>query len=236
MKKIAFFVEGQTEQIFINRLVKEILGYDRISVISKRSVGGTKIPKQEIVRSATFSRKPLYQVLINDCGSDNRVKSEILENLENLRESGYSSIIGIRDLYPLPISDLERLEKGLKFLPANIRKYKNPFDILVVVQEIETWFLGETTHFRKVDKRLTGNFISQRLGFDPYAVNAMQRRHPSKDLNDIYQLVGKSYTKRNWQVKRLVDRLNFDFIFRHMQYDIPVLNQLVQVIEDFKEN
>lgn len=236
MKKIAFFVEGQTEQIFVNRLVKEILGYDRISVISKRSVGGTKIPKQEIVRSATFSRKPLYQVLINDCGSDNRVKSEILENLENLRESGYTSIIGIRDLYPLPISDLERLEKGLKFLPANIRKYKNPFDILVVVQEIETWFLGETTHFRKVDKRLTSSFIKQRLGFDPYAVNAMQRRHPSRDLNDIYQLVGKSYTKRNWQVKRLVDRLNFDFIFRHMQYDIPVLNQLVQVIEDFKEN
>jgi len=235
MKKIAFFVEGQTEQIFIEKLVKELLG-EKTSILCKRTLGGTNAPKQELVRNAIFVRRPSYQALIYDCGSDNRVKSEILENLINLKESGYSCIIGMRDLYPLSEEELPRLEKGLKFLPASFRKLNYPFDVIVIVQEVETWFLGETHHYKKVDQRLTGPFINKYLGFNPFAIDPTERRHPSKDLNDIYQLVGKSYTKRYWQVKQLVKQLDFDHILRHMRYDIDSLGELISIIENFKKN
>lgn len=235
MKRIAFFVEGQTEQIFINKLIREILGEDKVSIISKQSIGGTNVPKQELIRKASISRKSEYYVLINDCGADNRVKSEILENLKNLTDAGYTAIIGIRDLYPLPEEDLSRLEKGLNFLPYNRIEDKKIFDIIVIVQEIETWFLAETHHFQKVDKRLNATFINKCLGFNPYAINAMERRHPSKDLNDIYQLVGKSYTKRYWQVQRLVNRLDYSNFFRNVRYDIPSFAKLMTLIEQFKE-
>lgn len=234
MKKMAIFVEGQTEQIFIQKMVREILGEDNVSIILKRSVGGTKIPKQEIIRRHTVVRKPLYYVLINDCGSDNRVKSEILDNIDSLIESGYEYITGVRDLYPLSIDNYPRLEKGMNFLPFEFKAYQNLFKIIIIIQEVETWFLGETRHFRRVDKRLNGQLINKYLGFNPFAINAMERTHPAKDINDIYKLVGKSYTKRHWQIEKLVSRLDFDNIFRNLRYDIPSLNELILVIEKFK--
>jgi hypothetical protein len=234
MKKIAFFVEGQTEQIFINRLVKEMLGYNDVTIIQKKVSGGTNAPKREFVRNFSISRESKYMVLIYDCGSDNRVKSEILENIESLRESGYSYIVGLRDLYPLSIEELPRLEKGMKFLPYEFRKLHDAFDIVIAIREVETWFLAETDHFTKVDKRLTGHFIEKRLGFDPYTINPISRIHPSDDLNNIYKLVGRSYTKKHWQIDKLVQRLNFRHIRHELKDRITSLGELIKTIEQFK--
>ncbi|GAB6011141.1 DUF4276 family protein [Viscerimonas tarda] len=232
MKKIAFFVEGQTEQIFVDRLIREMVGRRSVSIISKRAQGGSSAPKQELVRSVSFVRNPSLLVLIYDCGSDNRVKSEIIENIPNLMKSGYSYIVGLRDLYPIQVTDLSRLKAGLKYMPPSIaKKYRDLFDIVVVVQEIETWFLAETHHYQRVDRRLTGSFINKLLGFNPYTIDPLERKHPSKDLNDIYQLVGRSYSKRYWQVHQLVKKLDFDNILRRLRHSISSLNELVSIIE-----
>lgn len=234
MKRIAFFVEGQTEQIFVNRLVKEILGTTQINIMQKQFRGGVNIPKQEIVRNSSFSRNPKYEVLIFDCGSDNRVKSEIIENIANLRSRGYSLIVGLRDLYPIPIDDLERLEKGLRFLPNKLREEAPYFDIIIAIHEIEAWFLAETSHLKKIDKRLTGHYIKEHLGFDPYAIDAQSRVHPAKDLDNIYRLVGKSYTKRYGQTLRVVNKLDFRYIRNQLRYDIEPLGKLLKIIDSFK--
>jgi len=236
MKKIAFFVEGQTEQIFVNRLVKEIMGYGNVTVILKKISGGTNAPKRELIRSFKIERQSDYTVLIYDCGADNRVKSEIIEHVSSLRESGYTYIAGIRDLYPLSVDELPRLEKGLKFLPPNLRDFKDTFDIVVVVHEVETWFLAEASHFQKVDKRLTGRFIEKHLGFNPFTVNPLTREHPSLDLGRIYKLVGKSYTKKHYQVEKLVNKLDFSKIRHEVRYRIDSLNELISFIERFKKN
>ncbi len=172
MKRIAFFVEGQTEQIFVNRLIKEILGTQHINIIQKQFRGGVSIPKIEIVKNLSFSRNPKYEVLIFDCGSDNRVKSEILYNIESLRKNGYEMIVGLRDLYPIPIDDLEKLEKGLRFLPNKLKSQAQHFDVVIAVHEIEAWFLAETNHLKRIDKRLTGRFIEDKLGFDKIYIQA----------------------------------------------------------------
>lgn len=234
MKKIAFFVEGQTEQIFVNKLVREILGFGNSTIILKKVTGGTNSSKHEFIRSYNISRMPVFTVLIYDCGSDNRVKSEILENIESLRESGYSYVIGLRDLYPLPIEELTRLERGLNFLPKYLSDYKNIFDVIVTVHEIETWFLAESHNFIKLDRKLTGHFIEQRLGFDPGQVNPISRTHPSEDLDQIYRLIGKSYTKKHWQVEKLVNRLDFNRIRGELSRQIPALNELILQLEQFK--
>lgn len=236
MKKIAFFVEGQTEQIFVNKLIKEILGSGNATIILKKISGGTNAPKHEFVRSYDISRKPLYSVLIYDCGSDNRVKSEILDNIQSLRDSGYSYIVGLRDLYPLPIDEYQKLEKGLNFLPYDMKGYKNVFDIIVAVREIETWFLAETSHFLKIDKRLTGRFIEKHLGFNPNHIDPLSREHPSEDLNQIYKLVGKSYTKKYWQIEKLVKRLDFNKIRHDIRYKIVSLDKFIDQIEYFKKS
>ncbi len=235
MKKIAFFVEGQTEQVFINRLIKEIIGYKNLTVLLKKISGGTNAPKREFVRNYSIPLKSEFTALIYDCGSDNRVKSEILDNINSLREAGYTNIIGLRDLYPLSIEELPRLEKGLKYLPYPLKKKDYPFDIIIAVREVETWFLAESSHFLKVDKKLTGRFIEKHLGFNPDMVNPISREHPSEDINRIYKLIGRSYTKKYWQVEKLVNRLDFYKIRKDIRFKIPALNELITTIEKFKE-
>ncbi len=235
MRRIAFFVEGQTEQVFVNRLVKEVLGTQQINIIQKQFRGGTNIPKQEIVRNMSFSRSPKFEVLIFDCGADNRVKSEIMENITNLRERGYEKIIGLRDLYPIPITDLERLEKGLRYLPNKYKKDAPYYDIIIAIHEIEAWFMAETHHFPRIDKRLASSkFIRERLGFDPYSINPEQRVHPAKDLDNIYRLVGKSYTKKYNATVRVVNKLDFNHIRNQLRYDIGSLDKLLEVIEGIR--
>jgi len=235
MIRIAIFVEGQTEQIFVTRLVKEILGND-ISVILKRSLGGSNAPKQEIVRHVSIAKKAKFHILINDCGADNRVKSEILENIESLENSNYKCIIGLRDLYPLSEEHLPKLKRGLNFLPHKYISSGSLFEIIIAVQEIETWFLAETHHLARVDKRLNnGSFIKQHLGFNPYTTDVSMRKHPSQDLNNIYKLVGKSYTKRYWQIQKLVNRLDYQNLLRNIRYEIPSLGELITIIESIKK-
>ena len=236
MKKIAFFVEGQTEQVFINRLIKEIIGYKNLTILLKKISGGTNAPKREFVRNYSIPLKSEYTALIYDCGSDNRVKSEILDNINSLREAGYTCIIGLRDLYPLSIEELPRLEKGLRYLPYPLKKKDYPFDIVIAVREVETWFLAESSHFLKVNKKLTGRFIEKHLGFNPDIINPISREHPSEDINRIYKLIGKSYTKKYWQVEKLVNRLDFNKIRKDIRFKIPTLNKLITTIEKFKDS
>lgn len=236
MTKIAFFVEGQTEQIFVNRLVKEIMGSQHVTVIQKKVSGGTNAPKHEFIRSYSISKKSKYTILINDCGSDNRVKSEIIDNIFSLRESGYKYIIGLRDLYPLSMDELPLLKKGLKFLPYSLKDLNSPFDIVVAVQEVETWFLGEPNHFFRIDRRLTGRFIEKHLGFNPYMIDPSSRKHPSEDLDKIYKLIGKSYTKKYWQVEKIVNKLDFNIIRHELRRKLPSLDELISAIESAKSD
>jgi len=236
MRRIAFFVEGQTEQVLVNRLVKEILGTQQVNIIQKQFRGGTNIPKQEIVRNLAFSRNPKFEILIFDCGADNRVKSEVMENIVNLRERGYEKIVGLRDLYPIPADDLEKLERGLRYLPPHLKNSAPYYDIIVAVHEIEAWIMAETHHFRRIDKRLTAKFIRDRLGFDPYSVNPESRVHPAKDLDNIYKLVGKSYTKRYNATVRVVNKLDYNYIRTSIRYDIRSLDRLLKVIEGVRKD
>lgn len=235
MKRMAFFVEGQTEQIFVNRLVRYLLGPKNTNIIQIKVKGGTNIPKQEITRHKSLARRPDFEVLIVDCGSDNRVKSEMLENLENLNENNYKFLVGLRDLYPLPLDELERLEKGLRFLPPRLKKLPAEFDVIVAVREIETWFLTETTHFEKINKRLSGDYIKSRLGFNPFNIDPISREHPADDLNEIYKLVGQSYAKKFNQTQKMVQKLDIKEITGTLRRKISGVNRLLSLIEKFRD-
>ncbi|MEM9541385.1 MAG: TOPRIM nucleotidyl transferase/hydrolase domain-containing protein [Cyanobacteria bacterium P01_E01_bin.42] len=69
LKKIAIFVEGQTEQIFVEKLLNEIAGYNNIS-IQINIMGGSKTTrtiqktKQKLMKDARFF------ALLYDCGNE----------------------------------------------------------------------------------------------------------------------------------------------------------------------
>lgn len=236
MKRIAFFVEGQTEQIFVNKLLTEIAERNSIKIELFQLRGGTSVPKLKIPvpqnPSYTAPSTPSYEAWIFDCGSDEKVKSDILDNISNLSTSGFSEVIGIRDLFPIAISELTILETRLNAIPHSF-PLPIPYTIVVAVSEIEAWFLSECKHFQCIDSRLTNTFIKSKMKFDPCVDDMTLRQQPSKDLNNIYQLVGQTYNKRKNNVERTVECLDYTDIYVNLKSKITQLDRLISKIDNF---
>lgn len=233
MKKLAIFVEGQTEQIFVERMVTEIVGTRCLQIELLSASGGGKSGARMFsqVRISPSAGDVTHFVLIVDCRSDGRVKSDIVERYDGLVASGYSQIIGIRDVYPqFNHSDIPRLRSGLS---AGIKT--NPINVIFTlgVMEVESWFLAEHTHFQRLNSRLTMQLIKAGLGFDPEKDDMQSRNNPASDLHDAYQLVGFAYTKRKDRVERTVDKLDYAHLYVEIRPRLPDLDNFIGAIETF---
>ncbi|MTJ14217.1 hypothetical protein FJR11_16855 [Anabaena sp. UHCC 0187] len=112
MKKLAIFVEGQTEQIFVEKLLKEIAGRNNIS-IEVRSINGKQGNRiTTVIASDPLISTTKFHVLVYNSGSDNNVVSDMRDMYNSLSASGYERIIGLigswKMAYPLEFSCLER--------------------------------------------------------------------------------------------------------------------------------
>lgn len=237
MKKIAFYVEGQSEQFFVNKLLIEIAGQKNIDIELRQFKGIGKATGEVYPKTKATPVNPNHYALILDCCNDGGVKTRILEDYERLFSQGYIEVIGLRDLYPL--TDLLKLENELingtqrsgksitQPLPANT-------SIIVAVREIEDWFLAEVNHFRCIDDTLTNSLISSRIDFSLNHDDLIVR--PCKaatDLHNIYQLVKKWYNKEERIVVRTVECLDYANIYLNLRNRIEKLNDLITKIDNF---
>jgi len=66
-KKLAIFVEGQTERILITRLLQEIAGYKKVSVEVYQVRGDKANRKIQQLKSNSIEVAPFF-ILLYDCG------------------------------------------------------------------------------------------------------------------------------------------------------------------------
>ena len=232
MKKLAIFVEGQTEQIFVRKLVVEVIGQNAVNIESIKVTGGKKV-KEQWIRINAFQLDPHkdYYVQIIDCGGDKNVVSKIRDNYDSLVTAGFSAIIGIRDVFPdFTFAEVPKLRNGLKYGMKT-----TPFEVTFAlgVMEIESWFLTEHTHFARLDPALTLDVIKAHCGFDPSIDDMQKQPHPAADLNDIYQIAGLDYTKSKDEVKRTVDVLDYYRLYAEIPKKLPDLKLVVDVLDTF---
>ena len=161
-KKIACFVEGQTEQIFVEKLFQEIAGHKKISIEIRKFQGG-KTNRVESLKPTIVQDAPFF-VLLYNCDCDSQVLSDIRKQHESLTDNGYEKILGLRDLYPKPLEKKGEVERGIKGFLKPLQKMGIPISMNLVVREIEAWFLAEWHCFSKLDNRLSPDFILQELG------------------------------------------------------------------------
>ena len=231
MKKLAVFVEGLTEQLFVTRFVTAIAGKHAVAIQQSRVTGNRNKGQWRRVWASAQGAGQKYFVLIVDCSSDSRVKSEIRDNYDSLVSAGYSAIIGIRDVFPeFAYADLLRLRAGLDY-----RMKTKPIRVTFAlgVMEIETWFICEHTHFTRLNARLTPTYISSNLGFDPCCDDIQQRPTPASDLNDAYRLVGLRYKKNRQCLQRTVALLDYGSLYLSVVERVPDLMTLVQALDVF---
>lgn len=230
MKKLAIFVEGQTEQIFIERLLKEIAGRNRIA-IEIIAVNGNQLKRYTtLIKNAVMTPETKFYVLVYNSFSDNSVPSDIRDRYSSLTASGYERVIGLRDVYPIPIYQKSKLITGLRY---SLPQGTIPIDIVLAVMEIEAWFLAEYNHFIKIDASLTPERIKECFGFNPKTDDMEARPKPSDDMKQIYNLVGKGYNKSEKQLNRLASNLDYEFLYIELTNSVPSLKELVEYLDLF---
>lgn len=231
MDKMAIFVEGQTEQEFVRRLVVEIAGHKHVHVDAVRASHGNLLPRQYVAVSAS---RPVagtkYYFLIWDCGNDSRVLSDIRERYDELTNQGYREIIGIRDVYPFDNAVIPTIRSDFRGL---VKKRPIEPSLILGVREVEAWFIAEHTHFLRRHAALTQPSVTAALGYDPQTHDVTTIPHPAQDLDNVYRTVGLAYTKAKKSIERLVEQLDYALIYLALILRIPDLNRLIEIIDTF---
>src|SRR5690606_10149861 len=180
----------KTEALFLRRLLSEVFGERGLSV-DMTSSSSFDESLFSVVR-ALKDEETRYYVLIYNCESDSRVKSDILERHAQLTAAGHESVVGLLDLFPKKQADYDRFRLGLQAgLPSVGAKVR----ICLSVMEVEAWFFADPTHFYKLDDRLTTDYLKERFSLDYSKMDVEELTHPSSLLHDIYKSVGLAYLK-----------------------------------------
>jgi hypothetical protein len=225
VKKGAFFVEGQTELIFVRRLLEEIAGARRIAFHEERLHA-----KSYTVLSSDVIADQSYFVLIVDCCSDGAVASAIIERHANLGVAAYDLILGLRDLYPFSIADLAALKAGLaSVLPATAPTTH----VTVAIAEVEAWFMQENTHFIRINRACTRPAIQAATGHDIDLDLAESLPHPAETLNLAYRVGNRSYSKKKKCVRRTVRVLDYDHLYLDRRAMLRSFDEFATQIERF---
>jgi hypothetical protein len=230
MDRLAVFVEGYTESVFVERLFEEIAGKNNVLIEKREIRGGTTVKRtMRRVEAVKPQSGQKYYVLILDCGGDKAVKSRILEEHKNFTQQGYRKIIGIRDVRPdFSHIDIPKLEAKLS---TYIKTSLIPVEFILAIMEIESWFLAESSHFPKIDPSITLNKIKSVLGFDPEIDDMEARLAPAEDLNNCYAIGGKVYLKH--QARDTVNVLDYAKMYLEFPYKSSYFGKLVKSIEAF---
>jgi hypothetical protein len=231
MIKLAVFVEGQTEQVFIEDLVRAVAGAKRVRIEKRKITGGTSCRRRmRLLEAVAVDLGQEYYVLIVDCGSYESVKSRIREEYDNLARADYKAVIALRDVYPIPRADIPRLRRQL---PIYVKTSPIQVVFVLAVMEVEAWFLAEHTHFERIDPGLTIECIRAGVGFDPSTEDMEQRDNPAADLHAIYNLVGRNYSKSKSCVQRTVGVLDYARLYLELPDRCEPLRVLVSAIDTF---
>ncbi|WP_059369714.1 hypothetical protein [Treponema endosymbiont of Eucomonympha sp.] len=227
MKRIAVFVEGQTEQIFITKLLKEFFDERKLNIVSHDM--RTLYHNIRIDTFTTDTAKEYYFV-IYDYGNDEKVKTDIIDSFCNLQNSNFSFIIGICGVFNPQRNktlDVKRFKQGINTgLPTAI-----PVKIFPAVNETEAWFIAEDTHYSRISPTLTPLIASSIAGIDIQKESTEQIRHPTVILDRIYQSGGKKYSKHEFVVKRTVNALDYENLYVEVRKRNNSLDELLSCLD-----
>jgi len=230
VKKIALFVEGQTDAIFISEMIRHIFGENKSDVIVQNMQ--STYNKLQIDTFITSANKQYY-FLICDCGADDNVKSKIKDDYQKLLQAGFVYIIGLQDLY-----NPQRRKRGI-----NDNMFRNninndllqiiPTRIFFAIQEIEAWFIAEETHYKRISSTLTMEVVNSIAGIDIEKEDTEKIPHPAVVLGKIYLAGGRKhgYSKNQFVVKDIVYKLDFYNLYINVRNRNESLNDFLTCMD-----
>jgi hypothetical protein len=215
LRKIAIFTEGQTELIFIRNFLLRIMDPAKISFVCFELLAHQQFPVPFKYENA---HSEVHFLILNVHG-DEGVLSSIKERETNLFEKGgYDLVIGLRDMYS---EEYFKRSQGIiseQISSLFIRQYDQTivnmkhFDkirFFFAIMEIEAWFLGMYTLFCKIAPLLTVSFIKEQTSIDLKTTDPQKSFfQPSKQLDQIFQLCGREYKKKQGEVENICGKID----------------------------
>ena len=110
--------------------------------------------------------------------------------------------------------------------------------LIIAIMEVETWFLGEGSHFEKIDSSLTTSCINSHLKINiekDDLENDNKYAHPAEVLNRIYKIIGKEYDKKKDTINEIVEKLDYELIYCEVKKRLESLCNLVDCLDEFFE-
>ena len=207
MKRVAIFVEGQTEQIFVGKLIYQIYGYQGIKVVNEEING-----KSMFIRLADDSDADAFHLLFQvvDVGTDERVLSAMLENAPHMADAGYNKIVGLRDLYPEVREDKASVIAIIQEL-IDETEQAEMLRMVLAIMEVEAWFLADPGLFERVTPQLTADHIKTTLKYDLEEDDPeLAYKHPANVIKDIYHLAGLLYRKKADDTYKITENIDYN--------------------------
>jgi hypothetical protein len=222
--KVAFFVEGQTEQLFVEFLLMSLIAREQLSYELYKSESKEII----CIKGISSGSDSGYFFIIVDSGQDEAVKSDIIDRSESLKAANYSHIIGLRDLHPFPFEKLSLVKKNLR---VGLQDIGIAIDICLSIMETEAWFLGEEKHFTSLNSKLTPEYIESQVGFNPLSDDPEMVSEPAKLLKAIYNLVNLGYKKAKPQVIRTLKAIDYNNLTTKTSVSAPHFGEFLRIVE-----
>lgn len=207
--RIAIFVEGLTERIFVTELLCKYFSDGTIQVKSMKLRGG-KVARISFTAVHDAQHYGEHFCLIVDASGDEPVLSKLKENYDQMRERGYTAFFGLRDLKSEAFRKYG--EQIIQKAQDTVDSFKTKDDVYFHFAKMETeaWFLAEPGVFERIDSRLTIRTIEQAIGMNLDEVDPQEViRNPATIVRRIHELAGLRYRKEENEVHRLVSRLDW---------------------------
>lgn len=218
--KVAVFVEGQTEQIFVSDFLLKWYNYDD-AIIGFECVAarGTTLFRGGYTTYGSPASENFF--LIRNIGNDESVISRMQEEAENMIEKGYRLIIGLRDMYSQDYSNKVRTSPKRIDQQLNQRYIDSAKGVLAnhpqacllrihhAIMEVEAWLLGMPSCLLGLDSAITTDYIrSQGYTFVDDQDPETTLFHPTAEIAKLGRSLNiQPYHKHNYEIINMCNHL-----------------------------
>jgi len=202
MRKIAVFVEGQTELIFTRYLLMQHFESEIAFTCFRLYKKGQYQP----VSYNYENPNSIFHYRLYLVGNDEGVVEELLMMENKLWNEGFEKIIALRDMYSRFYREFSAsisaeinnkfIEKYQKTIQKRASK-PNQIHFRFSIMEVEAWFLGMNSLFEKIEPILTTAYIQENLGYNLDEIDPERFFfNPADNVSDIFSLAGRKYNKK----------------------------------------
>lgn len=211
VKKVALYVEGQTEQILIKRLIGLWWNFSGINIENIKIYASEN--ERSSVLSYCYEQNPDILFLIVDVGGEGSLPSAIANRAKKHHEQGFK-IIALRDLYANDFESYPENTDRVSMVMTNfktaltIKRCHNIEDInlFFAVMEIEAWLLAFPKAISaglKINEQLVLNKLTSVVGVE-------EIRRPSVFLGEIVKMAKRSNPKSLGTITLISDGIERD--------------------------